>query len=233
MLSKKWRQKNLRWLGFYLGKIDGSWGPESKNATKKFQKFAGIKVDAIYGKNTDEQLIYTIKLLQKKLNIKADGYAGDKTILVTKKYQKNNKLTVDGICGPTTRAKLKNKKVNSITYETPVDWKTIKYFKENEFICPKYCSGKPAVMKQKCLNVADRARSYFNNVATISSGLRCQKYNDSLSNSINNSYHRLGKAIDFSIKGVSGKKLYNYLKNQPEVKYTYIIKGNWVHFNTY
>ena len=175
MLSKKWRQKNLRWLGFYLGKIDGSWGPESKNATKKFQKFAGIKVDAIYGKNTDEQLIYTIKLLQKKLNIKADGYAGDKTILVTKKYQKNNKLTVDGICGPTTRAKLK----------------------------------------------------------TISSGLRCQKYNDSLSNSINNSYHRLGKAIDFSIKGVSGKKLYNYLKNQPEVKYTYIIKGNWVHFNTY
>ena len=233
MLSIKWRQKNLRWLGFYTGKVDGKWGPLSKSATKSFQKSSGLTVDAIYGTKTNMKLISVVKTYQKKLSVTIDGYAGPKTIEATKTYQKNNKLTVDGICGPNTRAKLSNKVSKSITYDTPVDWSTIKHFKESEFVCPKYCNGHPVKMKQKCVNVADRARSYFGKPATVSSGIRCQKYNDSLSNSVSNSYHRLGKAIDFCIEGVSGTKLYNYLKKQPEVKYTYIIKGNWVHFNTY
>ena len=88
-------------------------------------------------------------------------------------------------------------------------------------------------MKQKCMNVADRTRAYFGKPATISSALRCQKHNNELSGSVKNSYHTKGKAIDFSIQGVSGRTLYNYLKKQPEVKYTYIITGSWVHFNTY
>lgn len=235
MLSIKNRQKNLQWLGFYKGKIDGKWGNSSKQATKEFQKFAKITVDAIYGKNTDKKLIEVVKTYQKKLGANADGIAGTNTIKKTKTYQKSKGLTQDGICGYTTRAKLNGTKVpkSAITYETPVNWNTIKFFKKSEVACPKRCNGYPTTMKQKCMNVADRARGYFGKPATISSALRCQKHNDSLSGSVKNSYHTKGKAIDFSIQGVSGRTLYNYLKKQPEVKYTYIITGSWVHFNTY
>lgn len=56
MLSVKTRQKYLKTLGFYDGKIDGKWGTKSKKATLALQKkyFSREKDrDGVYGNNTD------------------------------------------------------------------------------------------------------------------------------------------------------------------------------------
>lgn len=51
------RQIMLYQLGLYKGKIDGIWGSLSKIATKSFQLLTNIKVDSIYGKQTDKTLL--------------------------------------------------------------------------------------------------------------------------------------------------------------------------------
>lgn len=111
-------------------------------------------------------------------------------------------------------------------------WDDIKYFKKSEFACKcgKHCNGYPTEMKEKVVKVADRARAHFGAAATVSSGLRCSKHNSAVGG-VSNSRHKLGKAIDFSIKGVSGAKLLAYVQKQPEIRYAYIISGDWVHMD--
>ena len=56
ILAVKTRQKYLKELGFYNGKIDGVWGPLSKKATLALQKkyFKRSKdIDGFYGNDTD------------------------------------------------------------------------------------------------------------------------------------------------------------------------------------
>ena len=85
MLNVRQRQLNLRtYHYFYSGKIDGIEGSNTKNAYRSFQKYVGITVDGIYGKNTNAKLIEVIKDLQGKLN--SHGYS----------------LTIDGIAGINT-----------------------------------------------------------------------------------------------------------------------------------
>ena len=70
MLNIKQRQLNLRcYHYFYTGKIDGIEGSGTKNAYRNFQKYTGLTVDGIYGRNTNNKLIEVIKDLQGKLNI--------------------------------------------------------------------------------------------------------------------------------------------------------------------
>jgi len=37
--------------------------------------------------------------------------------------------------------------------------------------------------------------------------------------------------MDFSVNGVSGSTLLSYVQNQPEIRYAYLINGNWVHMD--
>ena len=55
MLSVKTRQKYLKNLGFYKGKIDGIEGSITKKAYRNIQKkyFSEIEQDGIYGKKTE------------------------------------------------------------------------------------------------------------------------------------------------------------------------------------
>lgn len=56
MLGVKTRQKYLKTLGFYNGKIDGKWGTNSKNATLALQKKYFLRAkdqDSVYGVDTD------------------------------------------------------------------------------------------------------------------------------------------------------------------------------------
>ena len=82
MLNIKQRQQNLQtYYLFYNGKIDGIEGVNTKKAYRSFQKFVGITVDGIYGRNTNEKLVGVIKDLQGKLNshgynLVVDGFAG-------------------------------------------------------------------------------------------------------------------------------------------------------------
>ena len=56
----KWLQERLINLGYSVGpsKIDGSFGPDTRKAVKKFQKDYGLKVDGYVGKNTYKKLVY-------------------------------------------------------------------------------------------------------------------------------------------------------------------------------
>ena len=110
MLNIKQRQQNLQtYYLFYNGKIDGIEGVNTKKAYRSFQKFVGITVDGIYGRNTNEKLVGVIKDLQGKLNshgynLVVDGIAGNNTINAIKDFQKKNGLAVDGIAGTKTLA---------------------------------------------------------------------------------------------------------------------------------
>jgi peptidoglycan hydrolase-like protein with peptidoglycan-binding domain len=47
-----WLQRNLKELGYYTGKLDGQFGPLTKNAVMALQKAASITVDGIVGPET-------------------------------------------------------------------------------------------------------------------------------------------------------------------------------------
>ena len=128
MLNIKQRQQNLQtYYLFYNGKIDGIEGVNTKKAYRSFQKFVGITVDGIYGRNTNEKLVGVIKDLQGKLNshgynLVVDGIAGNNTINTIKDFQKKNGLAVDGIAGTNTFKKLDNENRSSTKYRFPVNY---------------------------------------------------------------------------------------------------------------
>ena len=47
----------LRYLGFYTGSIDGSFGPASAAATAAFQRTAGLEADGIFGPRTEKAIL--------------------------------------------------------------------------------------------------------------------------------------------------------------------------------
>ena len=128
MLTIKQRQLNLRtYYYFYKGNIDGIVGNQTRQAYRDFQRFTGLAVDGIYGKNTNYKLIEVIKDLQRKLNSKGfnlavDGIVGNATISAIKTFQRNNGLAQDGIAGKNNFNKLNNTPDTSNKYRYPVNY---------------------------------------------------------------------------------------------------------------
>lgn len=94
---------------------DGIFGPATEQAVKDYQKNNKLKVDGIAGPDTFasmglQELILlrrgsrgdSVKKLQEKLGISADGKFGPGTEQAVKDYQRKNSLKVDGIAGPET-----------------------------------------------------------------------------------------------------------------------------------
>ena len=150
MLSIKTRQKYLKNLGFYKGKIDGVEGIKTKKAYKSLQtKYFTRKkdIDGVYGNNTEI-------LLRNAERIRL--------------YTKN--------------------------------------FKLEEFKCEcggKYCTGYPKLISIRLLKNLQAVRTKFG-TTTITSGLRCETYNNSLVGSVRGSKHTKGKAVDIYISKYSG-----------------------------
>lgn len=142
MLSIKTRQKYLKNLGFYNGKINGIEGKLTKEAYKKLQEKYFIRkadIDGIYGNNTEILLKNAIRV---------------------KTYTKN--------------------------------------FKLEEFKCEcngKYCTGYHELIDINLLKYIQKLRNKYGAV-TITSALRCEKYNSSIGG-IRGSKHTQGKAIDW------------------------------------
>ena len=239
------KQRQLYFLGYYDGKIDGIWGDKSRNGTKQFQADNGLWADGIFGFATEDKSTEIIKGIQKVVGTTVDGLAGEKTKAATAEFQKKNGLTATGIADEKTRAKISGGNYNTVsdtasnttsstTNKTASGtwWDEIKYFDRSEFACKcgKYCNGFPVEPKEVLVRLADRAREEFGSPATISSGVRCSQHNANVGG-VSNSKHKYGVAMDISIKGVSGSKLYAWAQKQPEVRYTYIIEGNWVHID--
>ena len=53
-------QTRLKELGYYTIKVDGIWGPKTRQAVRNFQRDYGLKVDGIVGKNTEKALKITL-----------------------------------------------------------------------------------------------------------------------------------------------------------------------------
>lgn len=102
-------------------------------------------------------------------------------------------------------------------------------FKPEEFKCEcggKYCTGYPTHMKRVELVHLQTIRDHYKKPMEVTCGLRCKRYNDSLTGSIPNSLHLVGRACDFYMKGVTDtlthrKEAIKYIKNLPNHHYTY------------
>jgi peptidoglycan hydrolase-like protein with peptidoglycan-binding domain len=100
--------------------VDGEFGPNTEAALKKWQTEKGLSADGIAGPDTFMSMgLYelillkqgtrgdTVKALQTKLGVGADGQFGSGTEKAVREYQKKNGLTADGLAGPATLAQMK------------------------------------------------------------------------------------------------------------------------------
>lgn len=139
-----------------------------------------------------------------------------------KKFQKKylRAKDADGIYGTNTDNLLRH------VYNVK---KYTKNFSPEEFKCEcggKYCTGYPTYMKQVELENLQSIRTHFNKPMTITCGMRCRPYNNSLKGSISNSKHLTGYATDFYMKGVTDtlanrKAAIKWIKKLPNHNYTY------------
>ncbi len=95
------------------------------------------------------------------------------------------------------------------------------YFTYSEFKCKCGKCNSPAYLNPKLITYLDELRKHFKKPVVITSGIRCKKYNASLSGSIPTSGHLTGNAVDVCIKGVKPKDIHAWwLSNVPDC-YTY------------
>lgn len=122
-------------------------------------------------------------------------------------------------------------------------WDEIQHFTREEFRCPcGKCGGFPVEPREEIVRICEETREHFGKPMTIvppdghsgGSGVRCAEYNATLGGSVSNSRHLEGKAVDFSVQGVSGsvaKAWCDRLIAQGRLRYAYIIGGNNVHMD--
>ena len=114
ILKKGLAGEPVRRLQAKLGvPVDGEFGPNTEAALKKWQTDKGLSADGIAGPDTFMSMgLYelillkqgtrgdTVKALQTKLGVGADGQFGSGTEKAVREYQKKNGLTADGLAGP-------------------------------------------------------------------------------------------------------------------------------------
>ena len=127
-----------------------------------------------------------------------DGIEGVKTKRAYKELQDKyffRKQDKDGVYGKNTE-KLLMCAFNVKKYSKNFD------LKKDKLYCGckgKYCTGYPAIIEVDLMKNLQAVRDKWG-ATTVTSMLRCQKYNDSLKGSVNNSKHLKGKAVDFRNK---------------------------------
>jgi peptidoglycan hydrolase-like protein with peptidoglycan-binding domain len=121
ILKKGLAGEPVRRLQAKLGvTADGEFGPGTEKALKDWQTKNGLAADGIAGPDTFLAMgLYevillkqgtkgsTVKSLQEKLGITADGQFGPGTEKAVRDYQAKNSLKADGIAGPATLAQMK------------------------------------------------------------------------------------------------------------------------------
>nr|WSW65992.1 amidase [Streptomyces sp. NBC_00995] len=115
-------QTLLNAQNYPVGEVDGSFGPDTEGAVRKFQTARALASDGVVGAKTWTALLAagatpdtaqgasgdTVKRLQRALTaalgstVGVDGSFGPGTATAVRSYQTSRGLTVDGIVGPST-----------------------------------------------------------------------------------------------------------------------------------
>lgn len=190
---------------------------------------------------TDKQRQHLLAYLgYYKMNVDGDWASGSRE--ACKAFQRDRNITVDGYGGPETDKQLRYAVYNDLEKPEPIDedinvpttgtfWDHIRYWSREEFRCQcggKYCNGFPAEPDQTLVELVDDIRHKAGRPGIPSSGLRCPTWN-SIQGGVANSDHCKGKALDFSIEGMSGAQLLSLAQSDTRTRYAYIIDGSWVH----
>lgn len=163
-----------------------------------------------------------------------DGIWGNRSAAAASRFQQDHGgLTVDGIPGSQTQEALKQAVTQGIPEKREAEnfWKQIRHWNREEFRCRcggKYCNGFPAEPNRILVELVDDLRAQAGKPAHASSGIRCSVWN-SIQGGVANSRHLTGKALDFSVEGLSGTQLLSLAQRDPRTRYAYIIDGGWVH----
>lgn len=183
---------------------------------------------------TVKQIQHLLNYLEYKCSV--DGKYGNETKTRLMEFQRDFKgLEVSGTPDTATCKALKH----AVAYDmykassTGLVFEGIEHFAPAEFACKcggKWCNGYPEHPSRVLVEVAERTRNHFGRPMFVTSGVRCSKHNAYVGG-VSNSKHLTGNAVDCYVSDTSGKDLMNYLGEQPEVKYCYIITGNVVHFD--
>lgn len=178
-----------------------------------------------------------------------DGIWGRLSGEATRAFQAGYALEPDGIFGPATEKRILEaigsgeQPVEKEAEEAPDWWKEIRYFAREEFRCPcGQCGGFPVEPQEAIVRATDDLREALGVPVTVvppdghsgGSGVRCQTYNDSLSGSVPNSRHVLGKAVDFIARGKSDTEIEAYLakiKAAGVIRYWYRISPGSHHMD--
>lgn len=127
-------------------------------------------------------------------------------------------------------------------YMTIKDWEHSKYFKKEEFKCGcngKYCNGYPSGVAKSLVDNMNLLREIYGKSITITSGLRCEKYNATVGGD-KNSLHICGQACDwnFTNKEFTQKQkdeIIAFIKKLPNYRYSYSNQTNMynaIHIDT-
>lgn len=188
-------------------------------------------------------MLLTVKQRQTRLKAlgyytgKVDGKNGPLTKKAVKAIQDDyfvRKSDRDGIYGNNTDILLRNAYAVKLHCEN---------FELSEFKCEcggKYCTGYPVRLNEQLLKNIQSIRKKYG-PTTITSGMRCKPYNNSLVGSSTTSRHMKGKAIDFvnsSTNDYSNRvRVMSYIRKLPKHNYTYCNDGsipnmgNAIHFD--
>lgn len=171
----------------------------------------------------------------------ADGIWGNASKSACAAFQQAyGGILIDGMPGPQTWHALKMAVTGDLfrqisdsvkKADSKCFWDEIEYFSREEFRCKcggRYCNGFPAEPDETLVRLVNDLRRQGGKPAHASSGLRCPTWN-SIQGGVAGSKHISGKAMDFYIEGVSGKKLLTMAKADPRTNYAYIIEGQYVH----
>lgn len=171
-------------------------------------------IDGIKGEQTKK----AIRQFRNDYNLGDSDIADQKMIDVIRDIIVQDQLkygaTVDGVAGNETIQK-------KIEYENRNNWNSIKYFKPNEFECKDGC--KLNNIDIRLVKILDQIREHFGNPLIITSGVRCAKHNKEVGG-VENSRHKIGKAVDFYIQNVNKSDILKYcqeLVNKGILRYTY------------
>lgn len=167
-----------------------------------------------------------------------DGIWGEQSRQATEAFQRDYQLTVDGDFGDATAQRVREviasgEAPQQVQESTTGDfWDEIEFFDRSEFKCTcggRGCDGYPAEPRERLVRNADTVRKHFGKAAIVSSGVRCALRNSELPGSAANSLHLSGRAMDFTVTGVSSATLLAYVKTLPEVDEAYAIDDSYVH----